>query len=49
MKEGEEHAPVDLEAVAGGLFDKGLVDPGLPVDQRAVAVEREDLELIEPR
>ena len=42
MEERKQHVAVDLEALALGLFGEGIVDPALPVDQRAVDIESDE-------
>ena len=41
----DQHVAVDREAVAVGLLLEGVVDAGLPVDQGAVAVEGDELDV----
>ena len=41
----DQHVAVDREAVAVGLLLEGVVDPGLPVDEGAVAVERDEFDV----
>ena len=49
VEERDQHVAVDLDAVALGLLGERLVDPGLPVDQRAVDVERDECDVLRDR